>query len=159
MNSMYILEISEKIANMLKIDSNTLKSIIESRLTEEQLNEEITDTGKINKINELFAADSNLLEFEKKHIKKNTQESFKKLKDNLGKLQILVLIKNLEKTKDCDSVLNVLLGVLNNKFNTVNNILSGDLVQNGGGVKSYGSSVIYFNKYVKYKIKYLKLVT
>lgn len=151
MNSMNILKISNIIATRLGINPNTLKNIIEIRLTEKQLNEEITDPEKISKINELFKVDSNFLEFEKINIKEeNTKNNFNKLKENLGKLQILVLIKNLEKTKDCDSVLNALLGVLNNKFDAVNNMLSSDLKQNGGGVN-------FFNKYIKYKIKYLKL--
>ena len=148
---MNILKISNDVALRLNIDPVTIKSIIESRLTNEQLNEEIKDTQKLERINQLLVTDSSFLEFEKNNIKEGkTKESFDKLKENLGKLQILVLIKNLEKTKDCDSVLNALLGVLNNKFDSVNNMLSSNLVQNGGGVN-------YFNKYIKYKIKYLKL--
>ena len=148
---MNILTISNNVASRLEIDPVIIKNIIESRLTNEQLNEEIKDTQKHKRINQLLVTDSSFLEFEKNNIKEGkTKESFDKLKVNLGKLQILVLIKNLEKTKDCDSVLNALLGVLNNKFDTVNTMLSSNLVQNGGGVN-------YFNKYIKYKIKYLKL--
>lgn len=148
---MNILKISNDVASKLGIKSGILEDIIKSRLSLEQLNEEITDPGKLEKINELFAADSNFLNFEKENIKEGkTKENFDKLKENLGKLQILVLIKNLEKTKDCDSVLNALLGVLNNKFDTVNNMLSSNLQQNGGGVS-------YYNKYIKYKVKFLNL--
>ena len=148
---MNILKISNDVASKLGIKSGILEDIIKSRLSLKQLNEEITDPGKLEKINELFAADSNFLNFEKENIKEGkTKENFDKLKENLGKLQILVLIKNLEKTKDCDSVLNALLGVLNNKFDTVNNMLSSNLQQNGGGVS-------YYNKYIKYKVKFLNL--
>jgi hypothetical protein len=148
---MNILTISNNVALRLNIDPNILKEIIESRLTNKQLNEEIKDTQKRKRIIQLLATDFSFLEFEKNNIKEGkTKESFDKLKVNLGKLQILVLIRSLEKSKDCDSVLNALLGVLNNKFDTVNTMLSSNLVQNGGGVN-------YFNKYIKYKIKYLKL--
>ena len=148
---MNILKISNDVALKLGIKPSILEDIIKSRLSQEQLNEEITDPSKLEKINELFAADSNFLNFEKENIKEGkTKENFDKLKENLGKLQILVLIKNLEKTKDCDSVLNALLGVLNNKFDTVNNMLSSNLQQNGGGVN-------YYDKYIKYKVKFLNL--
>jgi hypothetical protein len=149
---MNILEISKNVATNLDIDSKEFENIIRSRLTEDQLNEKIIDRDKVDKINQLLRVDLQFLDFEKKNIKsENTKKNFNKLKENLGKLQILVLIKNLEKSKDCDSVLNVLLSALNNKFETVNTILSDDLVQSGGG------SVNHFDKYIKYKVKYLNL--
>ena len=151
---MNILEISKNVATNLDIDSKEFENIIRSKLTEDQLNEKIIDRDKVDKINQLLRVDSQFLDFEKKNIKsENTKKNFNKLKENLGKLQILVLIKNLEKSKDCDSVLNVLLSALNNKFETVNTILSDDLVQNGGG----SGGVNHFDKYIKYKIKYLNL--
>jgi hypothetical protein len=150
---MNILEISERVAFNLNIDPKILIDIIEIKLNgdKQKMNEKISDPIKIKKIKELFLVDSKLFEFEEKNIKtEKVRTNFNELKNNLGKLQILVLIKNLEKTKDCDSILNVLLSTLNNKFETVNSILSNKLDQNGG-------SENYYNKYLKYKIKYLNL--
>ena len=49
-----------------------------------------------------------------------------------------------------DDIINTLLTVLNAKFENINKILVTYLMQTGGGDK-------YYKKYIKYKIKYLKL--
>ena len=56
-----------------------------------------------------------------------TKENFNKLKQTLGKVQILVLIKKLSESRGCDDVINSLLSVLNTNFESVNNILTSNL--------------------------------
>jgi len=148
---MSIKDIANKIAEKLNIDSQILFEILQTKLSQEELNKPIDDPHKIEHIAKLLNADNELENFQRENIKEeSTNLNFNKLKENIGKLQVLVLIRGLQKTKDCDSVINVLLSALNNKFDSVNNILATDLKQTGGGVD-------YYNKYIKYKIKYLKL--
>jgi len=148
---MNIRDITIKIAEKLNINSQILFEILETKLNQEELNKTIDDQQKIEYITRLLNTDNNLENFQKEHIKKETTNSnFNKLKENIAKLQVLVLIKGLQKTKDCDSIINILLSALNNKFDSVNNILATDLKQTGGGIN-------YYNKYIKYKLKYLKL--
>lgn len=148
---MSIKDIAIKIAEKLNINSQILFKILETKLSQEELNKPIDDPQKIEHITRLLNADNDLENFQKENIKEElTNINFNKLKENIGKLQVLVLIKGLQKTKDCDSVINVLLSALNNKFDSVNNILATDLKQTGGGTN-------YYNKYIKYKLKYLEL--
>jgi hypothetical protein len=149
---MNISTLSQNIANKLNIDSNILLNVIKSNLNETQLNSPITDPELLKNINNLINIDGEINDIEQNLKENETKNNFNKLKENLGKLQILVLIKNLEKSKSCDSVVKSLLNVLNNKFESVNNILESDLKQHGGTNENY------YNKYLKYKIKYLKLL-
>ena len=148
---MNILQISNNIAKNLNINKDILDNILENKIEKEQLNEPIKDINKLNEINKLLEVDSKIFDFEKNLKNNETIENFKLLKENLGKLQILVFIKSLEKSKDCNDILNAFIELLNNKFKIVNNILSDDLVQTGGG------NINYLNKYIKYKSKYLKI--
>lgn len=148
---MNIYTLTQKIALQLNINENILLEIIKSNLSDTQLNIEITDQELINKINNLLTADMEIQNIETQFKEKETINNFNKLKNNLGKLQVLVLLKKLKKSKDCDSVVKSLLGALNNKFESVNHILESDLVQQGG------SNDKYYTKYLKYKMKYLYL--
>ena len=148
---MNIYTLSQNIASKLKIDEKILLDIIKENLNETQLKSEIIDPKLIEHINNLINIDGEINDIENNLKENETKNNFNRLKQNLGKLQVLVLIKNLKKSKDCDSVIKSLLNVLNNKFENVNNILASDLVQHGG------SNDKYYIKYLKYKIKYLYL--
>jgi hypothetical protein len=148
---MNILEISNKVANTLEIDSSFLENIIRTKLQNDQnqLNK-IIDNDKVQQLNQLLNTDDKIKKFETNYIKntqENTKKSFNLLKENLGKLQVLVLLKELEKSKNCDEVLNGLFTILNNKISGINDMLSNNTIQNGGGNN-------YLKKYLKYKIKY-----
>jgi hypothetical protein len=150
MNITYILKL---IASKLNINENTLLDVIKGKINDNELNIEITDPDKLIRINELLDVDSKLVEFEKNNIlQEHTKQNFNKLKQNLGKLQILVLIKKLSESKGCDDILNALLSVLNTKFESVNNILTSNLIQIGG------TNDKFYKKYIKYKTKYLQLL-
>jgi trehalose-6-phosphate synthase len=147
---MNIIFILKSIASRLNIDENTLLDAVKGKINNKELNNEITDPDRLMKINELLDVDSKLVEFERNNIlQEQTKENFNKLKQTLGKLQILVLIKKLSESKGCDDVINSLLSVLNTKFESVNNILTLNLIQTGGTGNKY------YKKYIKYKIKYL----
>jgi len=77
----------------------------------------------------------------------NTNDNFKELKTNLGKLQLLVLIKNLNKAENCEDVLNAFINVMNTKIKTVNEVLKSN-------IQSGGNRIDYYQKYKKYKKKY-----
>ena len=147
---MKILEISRFISSQLKIDYKPLEEIIITNLSEEQRN--INFEGSLMfKIENLLEKDLLISNFGELEInKESTKINFMKLKNSLGKLQILVLINNLKKSKDCNDVLNSFMNIFNNKIESVNEILANDLLQTGGGNK-------YYNKYLKYKINYLNL--
>jgi hypothetical protein len=147
---MNIYTLSKDIAKKLNIDENILLDVIKSKLNDTQINRPISDPELINNINKLIIADSEINDIEQKFKETKTINNFNKLKQNLGKLQVLVLIKNLKKSPDCDAVIKSLLSVFNNKFETVNTILESDLSQRGGGYN-------YYSKYLKYKLKYLCL--
>ena len=145
MNEMNIEEITIQIAKLLKIDNTELLKIIRDRLPPEQLELKIQN----NNINELFKNDDSINNFEDKILNNKTKNNFNNLKQNIGKLQVLVLIKKLEKANDCNDVINSLLEIFNNKINTVNEILVDNTINQTGG-----SNIDFYKKYLKYKIKY-----
>lgn len=148
---MNILEISQEVAKILEIDASYLENIIRTKLQDDQnqLNKPI-DNEKLKQFDKLLFTDKKIKNFENTYInntQENTKISFNLLKQNLGKLQVLVLLKELEKSKNCDDVLNGLFTILNNKITSVNDILSNNIIQTGGQNN-------YLKKYLKYKIKY-----
>jgi len=148
---MNILDISKIISTKLGIEQKILDDILKQKLSEEQLKIEFKDDEKICKINSLLDADANILKFGESNItEESTKSNFIKLKNSLGKLQILVLINDLKKSKNCNDVLDSFIMVFNDKLETVNTILADNLTQTGG--KSN-----YFIKYLKYKKKYLNI--
>ena len=160
---MTIICIAKKIANILNIEPGELTNIIQEKLSEDEL-KQIIDNDDVNN---LINHDSTFAEFESKIIIQETKDNFKNLKQNLGKLQTLVLINRLKKSKNCDDILNSLFSVFNNKFKNINNILLSELNQAGGnqtggnqtGGNQTGSNTLkYYKKYIKYKIKYLQLL-
>ena len=138
-------------AYKLQIDNKILLNSISKKITEDELKNYIIDDEKKKKIYELLNIDSRFVKFENKLSNTNSINNFKKLKENIGQLQILILIKNLSKSNNCDEIIKTLLDVLNNKFNNINEILKDDLEQIGG------TKYNYYNKYIKYKTKYIKL--
>lgn len=140
-NTITILDIARRIAINLGIEVETIQNSIPPNL----LNEEVINQDLLIKINELIVSDQSIDDFGKSH---QLGENFNTLKNNLGKLQLLVLLKNLNKAKKCDDVLNHFLNIMNNKIVQVNDILNTNL-QFGGSKKNY------YKKYKKYKKKYL----
>ena len=146
---MNILDISKIISEKLGIENKILYDLLIQKLSEDQLKMEFKDNEKMCKINSLLETDAGILKFGESHITKDsTMTNFTKLKNSLGKLQILVLINDLKKSKNCDDVLDSFMKVFNDKLETVNTILADNLTQTGG--KSN-----YLVKYLKYKKKYL----
>jgi len=148
---MNILDISELISKALGIDNEILRKILEDKLSPEQLSLNFENDEKMVKIKSLLEKDANILKFGDDHIKGKSKENFIKLKNSLGKLQILVLINDIKKSKDCNDVLDSFMKVFNDKIDSVNTILEDNLTQKGGN-----NNNIYIKKYLKYKIKYLK---
>lgn len=147
---MNILNICESISKKLGIEYEPLNKIIITNLNQEQLDLKFDDK-LMCKINDLLEKDELINIFGEVDLKKElTKINFIKLKNNLGKLQILVLINNLKKSKNCSDVLNSFMNVFNKKIESVNEILTDNLLQTGGNNK-------YYNKYFKYKKNYLKL--
>lgn len=114
-----------------------------------KIGDDIIQEINIEHIKSLLKSDTEFKNFEDEY-NLNNNETFKIFKNELGKLQILILLKTLNKAKNCDDVLNVFIKLLNNKFNSVNNILENNL--KGGCINNIN---FYKNKYLKYKIKYL----
>ena len=141
MNINGILEI---IKTTLNISDDILENIITSKnLTPEQLNTKYDST-----IIDLIKNNVNNFDnFESKIQGNETKENFKKFKENLGRLQVLVLIKKLEKSTNCDEIIKSFLDVLNPNIETLISIQEDQL---GGGPD-------YYNKYLKYKKKYIIL--
>jgi len=148
---MNILAISKKISDKLGIDNQILDKLLKEKLSQEQLDMEFKDDEKMCKIETLLESDAKILDFGESQIKKeSTKQSFTKLKNSLGKLQILVLINDIKKSKNTDDVLDSFMKIFNDKIESVNTILADGLIQTGGENN-------YIIKYLKYKGKYLNL--
>ena len=137
------------VATKLEIDPSNLIKIIDQKKI--NINETIDESIK-GEIIKLLQADDNINNFEQYIKTESVKEKFNLLKKNLAELQVRVMLKKLEKVENCDEVINILLSALNNKLELTNNILDLNL-QKGGG----NSEINYYNKYLKYKIKYLLL--
>lgn len=151
-----IIELGQEIAKNLGIPNDEILNLIKSKLSQEEINKSSENhKDKINEIIKLLQSDIDINKFGNDLKNQEIKNNFHKLKNNLGKLQVLVLLKKLEKSKDCDDILNGFIGIINNKISVVNDILEKKLdgVQVGGG--GYKKEYIY--KYIKYKLKYLKL--
>ena len=148
---MNIQSISKIISEKLGIEQKILDDILKQKLSEEQLTMEFKDNEKMCKINNLLDTNADILNFGESHItQETTKNNFMKLKTSLGKLQILVLINDLKKSKKCDDVLDSFIKVFNDKIESVNTILADNLIQSGGNSN-------YIIKYIKYKKKYLDM--
>ena len=133
-------------ANLIA-DNLGIDRIIIVQSIPENLIDEIISDDQIEKILELLNSDNEINNFGLEN-QLGDSDNFNDLKSNLGKLQILVLIKSLKKAKKCEEILNTFIDLMNNKIGQVNNVLKSNL-QFGGGQKNY------YKKYKKYKIKYL----
>jgi hypothetical protein len=144
-----------------------------SKLTPTDKYNIIKSTG--DNLDKLEKADKELRSFltrlEKEHPK--TVNSFKELLKNLTKLQVLIFIN--KKSEDCTKIIDDLNKTMNNKIEAVNSIISSSLEKpsevNSASVSTkylkgkrnglfnlFGGANIDDNiKYLKYKIKYLKL--
>jgi len=139
-------DIIEQIATKLSINSNLLIGILDRKGIDKG---QLVDNILLTKIGGLINADEGINNFETKIKKEDVKANYGQLKQSLGKLQTLILIKKLEKAEDCSDVLNSLIIVLNQKVSAVNNILE---EQKGGSKQNK-----FINKYYKYKTKYLEL--
>jgi len=151
-----IIEISKSIAEALAIPEGQLIELIRKKITQEEIDKSSDNhKDKINEIKNLLQSDEDINNFGDNLKNQAVKNNFEKLKNNLGKLQVLVLLKKIEKSKDCDDILNNFIGIINNKISVVNDVLEKklDRGQTGGGKKN----TKYIGKYIKYKLKYLKL--
>jgi len=82
-------------------------------------------------------------------INKKNEIKLKKLQTLFGKLEILILMKKLSKLTNGYDIINEFINLINNKLIDVNTILQ-HKTQTGGTSN-------YYYKYIKYKIKYIKL--
>lgn len=147
-----LLDIVDRISNMLHVKPDKFREIIIQRIPEH--NRTIHDTELMKKILLLLQSDSEITEFELKLKNNRTIKNFYTMKEKLAELQVLALVKKLEKSETCDEVLNSFFVVLNNKFEGVNNVLADSINQTGGGSSR---NVGYYKKYLKYKIKNTRL--
>jgi hypothetical protein len=104
------------------------------------------DSELEEKFQELLQTDINIQTFGSEQ-NLNDNDNFIELKNNLGRLQLLVLIKNLNKAENCADVLNAFINVMNTKIKTVNEVLKSN-------IQSGGNRIDYYQKYKKYKKKY-----
>jgi len=148
-----ILDVAQNIINKLGISSeygDKLLDLIKSKADMSEI-----DTVSYEKIQQLLEGDDKILDFERNQLgnySKRTNQSFNNMKQNLGKLQILLLIKRIEKTKDNDEILRAFIDTLNNKLITINDMMLSTFELKGGGTNDN-----FYVKYLYYKKKYLKL--
>lgn len=136
-----IRKFAETIATNLQID----KKIIINEINDNLLDRNI-DSALEGKFTELLQTDQNIQTFGSQQ-ELNDNDNFIELKNNLGRLQLLVLIKNLNKAENCTDVLNAFINVMNTKIETVNEVLRSN-------IQSGGNQIDYYQKYKKYKKKY-----
>ena len=146
---MNIIDIANQIGDKIGIDKNELLTLINGKLTPEEIALS-QHNDKIEQIQKLLTADEDINNFGNRIENQNVKDNYNKLKNNLGKLQVLILTKKIKKSKDCDDILNSFIEIFDNKVKAVNNILEKKLdIQTGGDY--------YVGKYIKYKMKYMKL--
>lgn len=151
-----ILDIAAQIGEKLGVNPQKFQQIIKDRIPDN--NRIINDSGLMEKVLLLLRSDSEINQFETKLKSKKVLQNFQIMKERLAELQVLALIKKLEKSDTCDDVINSFLVVLNNKFEGVNNVLADSINyegQKGGGGNI--SNINYYSKYLKYKLKNDKL--
>jgi hypothetical protein len=120
-------------------------------------------TKKIELIDNLDTQIMKLLTADDAIIRLETDDSFSKIKDDvkwkdmkqhMGKLQGLVLLRAVS-TKDCDTIMKSLTDAVSGKLKAVNEVLEANITQDGGGNRM--NEISMYNKYLKYKAKYLSL--
>jgi hypothetical protein len=155
-----IIDLSKLIATDLNIPVEQLTDLITKKLTPE----EIARSGenhkdKIHMIIKLLQSDKEINNFGNSLTNQAVKDNFNNLKNNLGKLQVLVLLKKIDKSNNCDEVLNTFIGIMNNKVSIVNDIMEKKLDNNlvGGQIGGSLNDKEYIGKYIKYKLKYLRL--
>ena len=149
---MDIKQIASNIEEKLDIERGYLTKLIDEH--EKKKGKIIIDdshTELISKINELLKNDEEIRNFDTKELDPQVSLNFNLLKKNLGKLQILVLLKKFEKSDNTSDILNTFIQILNQKIENVNDIM---LNQTGG---SNSNNNNLYNLYYKYKYKYLIL--
>ncbi len=130
------------IASTLNVTDTNLKSYIKNykniKIKNEPIliNKILNNNVRMNKINKHF---------------ENNNHIYEKIKDLKKKLAVLQL-NNIIKKDDKSDLLNNVIQTIDNKIVNINNIIENNLSQRGG----YSNN--YYYKYLKYKIKYLKLL-
>jgi len=138
-----IQNIAIRVADRLGIDNQQLIQHLPPNL----LNVEIQNQQLLDTILNLLRSDDEINQFGMRH---RLGQNYLNLKNNLGRLQLLALSKNLARAERCDDVLNTFIEMMNNKIGQVNQVLQTNL-QLGGNLNNY------YKKYKKYKKKYLSL--
>ena len=132
-----------EIANNLGINVDIIIDSISQDILEQPISDEqMTQLQGIQ--TELSTIDQDINEFGRSNV---LGDNFIELKNNLGKLQVLALIKKLKQAEKCEDVLNAFTDAMKYKIEKVNTALESNL-QSGGRQK-------YYIKYMKYKKKYL----
>ena len=137
-----VSDVIDNITDTLDIDKNNLESVIKRKKKikiknqPKLINKLLNNNVRINKLN--------------KHFKNNKDlyQKIKKLKNELSILQLNTIIDKDEKT----GILNDVIKTIDNKVENINYILESNINQNGG-------NNTYYYKYLKYKIKYLELLS
>lgn len=153
-----------------------LEPIIENMVTNIGLDDsqkgdimtEITDIldGNKHKLNDidisaLLSADAELQQMRNNILREygdadgTTKEEFNKLFLQLVKLQSISLLKKIE--KDCSEPIRVILETITKKLEAVNNLRMQDLKSDLPLQISQGQAGGAYNKYLKYKNKYINL--
>lgn len=127
-----ILDIAKNIAQKLNIDSTKLIEIIKKKNYDKNFDSNIHQ-NLIRKIYLLLENDTRIQAFEEK-LDSSVKINFYKLKENLAELQLLILLKNIKKSKSNSDILNTFIKILDQKIDTINDVLASDL--SGGGINN-----------------------
>ena len=153
-----IIEIATKVASALNIDPEPLIEIIKTKIDPSEFILPETATTLFQNIDKLIENNNEINTFESRLKTDRTKQNYNILKKSMGKLQILTLINRLNKSTNCDEILNSFIVALNDNVSSVNNILSNKMKTDetipelkGGGINEY------YEKYLKYKKKYLNI--
>lgn len=155
-----IHEIAAQVEIKLGLAPNFLTQIINEYEQKKKYKITITSEHKelLDKINKLLENDKEINDFNVTDLDQHVIDNFNLLKQNLGKLQILILMKKLEKSNNTSDILVSFIQVLNQKIENVNEIL---VDQQGGyfkdNIKNNLNYINYKKLYIKYKYKYYLL--
>lgn len=142
---MKLIDFITRVSNIIDIDRQILIDLSKNV----NINKEIPDDIVI-KLKELLIIDNKIRKIVDGTTDAIMNTKFIKLKNNLAKLQILILLKKISNTDIGYEALQTLLDVFKDKIHVVNEIL----LQQGGG-KNTREKAYY--KYLKYLVKYVRL--
>jgi hypothetical protein len=140
-------------------ESSTIKSELLNLKNSDkiQIMESTQIQGLIKQLNDADTKINKLANGDLQNYVNSNNDKWKGMLLEFGRLQALSILKNVSKSENCDEKINKIVDAMTEKLSTVNTVLTENLNPTTNKYLSSGSEFNYFQKYLKYKNKYLLL--